>query len=99
MKRSDGITLIPTSTSAIGLVVIFVGLLEHLGTVGYLLYIIPFTHTVALINKFLFFPASPLEVLFHGLQLIESIVVVFVVAFRVRMLRAADEMMLAWHLR
>ncbi len=75
------IMMIPTF--GIGMIGMFTGLPEHLGTAGYLLYLIPFTHTVALINKFLFFPASPLELLFHVVYLMGSIVVVFYIAAKI----------------
>ncbi len=75
------IMMIPTF--GIGLIGMFVGIPEYLGTAGYLLYLIPFTHTVALINKFLFFPASPLELMFHVAYLIGSIVVVFYLAAKI----------------
>ncbi len=64
----------------IGFVGMFAGIPEKIGTLGWLLYIIPFTHTMALLNKVLYFPAAPWEYLFHISYLIFSTAAILFVA-------------------
>ncbi len=73
--------LIPSMV--IGMIGMTSGLPEELGSEGWFLYLIPWSHTLALVNKILFFPAEPWEFVFHIGFLLGFIFIILVIAAKV----------------